>query len=116
MLRPARPCGGNLHRILKVRHREGDRVAESRRIRGRNGHETDQLGDEVTSAAISALRSHQVVEVRQAVPRHEDTTGRLLDPLEEFGRRSRMGPPIEGDVDQDVGVQQHQRYLRASAA
>ena len=40
----------------------------------------------------------------------------MLDPLEELGGRSRVRTPIESDVDQDIRVQQHQRYLRASAS
>ena len=116
VLRPARSCRSNLHGVFEVRHRKRNRVTESRGIRGRNRHEPDQLGDEVSSVGIPTLGSHDVVEVRQSVPRDERATLTMLDPLEELGGRSRMRTPIESEVDQDIRVQQHQRYLRASAS
>ena len=61
---------------------------------------------EVTRVGIAAHGSHQVVEVGQRVPRDVRAPGTTLG----------VGTTIEGDVDQHVRVEQHQRYFRASAS
>ncbi len=40
----------------------------------------------------------------------------VLDAVEKLRGRSRMGMRFEGQIDEDVDVEKHQRYFRASAS
>ena len=113
--RPARPCCRDLHCVLEVGHLKRNRITERRGVPGRNRHEPGEFGDEVACVRIPASGRHEVVEVRQGVPRDERAAHTALYPIKELGRWSRMRVAIEGDVDQHVRVEQDHKYLRDSA-
>ncbi len=112
----AGPCGGNLHGVLEVPHRQLGRVTHRPRIGRRDLDKAGQLDNEVTRARAAARRRHEIVEVRDGMPGDEGALPATLEPIQQFRGSVRVRVPIQRDVDQDVGVEKYQRYFRARAS
>ena len=112
----ARPARRDLHRVLEVRHRKRGGTVKRLHAGRCHRHEPGQLDDEGARTPASSRWRDQMVEVRDGMPSDERVPRSLLDPVEKLRGRVRMGAPIERQIDENVGVRQHQRYFRASAS
>ena len=92
--------------------------AQIHRVRAtvRDGHETNQLGDEGADIRTAARRRDEIVEIRQGVPRDERALRTCLQAIEQLGSRVGKRLAVERDIDQYVRVDQDQRYFRANAS
>ena len=51
------------------------------------------------------------------MPGYAGRLGSAFYPIQEFRCRTRMGQPVEGDVKENIGIQEnHERYLSARAS
>ena len=109
--------GSHLHRVLEVRHRQLRSVTDTLCIGGRHCHEAGQFDNEFAGAHPATRRSYDVIEVRDGVPSDVRALCAVLNPVQELRSRAGVRTPVEGDVDEHVGVQEyHWRYFSASAS
>lgn len=110
------PSGRDLHAILEVRQPQVRRKPEFVGIRGGYEHETGEVPDEEPGITAPVKRPHEVIEVRKRMPCHERRFWPFLQPPKQGGRWFNMVGTSEGDIQQNVGVEEDQRYFSASAS
>ena len=97
---------GYLHRVLEIRHRKLGCVADVFGIGGCHGHAPRQFDNEVAGTQAATRGSSNIVELRNGVPRAVRGCRAIRNPVEEFRGRIGMRPSFEGNIDENVSVQQ----------